>query len=150
MILGVIFAKVLKNIKNNEVVEITMTMLLAHFTFILAEMISHHVVIGDFDLKISGVIATAYAAILMGNYGKTKISPKVEEYMHKFRNFFAFVVNSLVFLLMGLLLKDLHITKDILVPIGVAIVLVTVARAISIYLPINALNLFKRLQKRVP
>ena len=98
--LGIVFSKGIKLIKNNESVEIMLTMLLAHFTFILAEMISHHVVIGGFDLKISGVIATAYAAIVMGNYGKSKISPKVENYMERFWDFFAFLANSLIFLLM--------------------------------------------------
>jgi CPA1 family monovalent cation:H+ antiporter len=100
VVLGILFSKSIKLIKNNESVEIMLTMLLAHFTFISAEYISHYVVIGGFDLKVSGVIATAYAAIIMGNYGKTKISPKVESYMERFRNFFAFLANSLIFLLM--------------------------------------------------
>jgi hypothetical protein len=34
-------------------VEISLTMILAHLTFILSEVISHHVSILGFDLKIS-------------------------------------------------------------------------------------------------
>ena len=97
---GIIFSKGIQLIKNNEAVEITLTMILAHVTFIATELISEHVLIGGRELKISGVIATAFAAIIMGNYGRTKISPRVETYMDKFWNFFAFISNSLVFLLM--------------------------------------------------
>jgi len=99
-VFGILFATVIKRINNNEHVEITLTMVLAHIVFLLAEYITHFVIIGDFDPKISGVIATAYAAIIMGNYGKSKISPKVEAYMDKFWSFFSFVTNSLVFLMM--------------------------------------------------
>lgn len=57
---------------------------MAHLTFIAADLIGHYVHIGPIELKISGVIATVFAGIVMGNYGRTKISPKVEEYMEKF------------------------------------------------------------------
>lgn len=80
-------------------------MVLAHVVFVIAEYITHVVSFDSFDPKISGVIATAYAAIIMGNYGKTKISPKVEAYMDKFWSFFSFVTNSLVFILMGMMVK---------------------------------------------
>jgi CPA1 family monovalent cation:H+ antiporter len=86
----------------------------------------------------------------MGNYGKTKISPRVEEYMDKFWNFFAFVCNSIVFLLMGLVLKDIWMPSDdlyIIVPI--AILVVIIARAISVYVPINILNKLK-IHEKIP
>jgi CPA1 family monovalent cation:H+ antiporter len=80
----------------------------------------------------------------MGNYGKTKISPRVEEYMDKFWNLFAFVCNSIVFLLMGLILKDIWMPSDdlyIIVPLAISVVIV--ARAISVYVPIKILNKLK-------
>jgi len=147
---GLTFSKWIKYIKNNESVEIALTMILAHFTFILAEYISHHIVINGFDLKISGVIATAYAAIIMWNYGKTKISPKVEEYMEKFWKFFAFLSNSLIFLLMWLVVKKISIPiQDARLPVSIAIILVTIMRMISIYLPISILNQFPKLQQKI-
>ncbi len=86
----------------------------------------------------------------MGNYGKTKISPRVEEYMDKFWNLFAFVCNSIVFLLMGLILKDIQIpSTDLYIIIPIAILVVIVARAISVYLPISVLNIFK-IHEHVP
>jgi len=142
--LWMLFSKAIKHIKNNEAVEITLTVILAHVTFISAGLISQYVSIGDFNVEISWVIATAYAAIIMGNYGKTKISPRVEEYMDKFWNLFAFICNSIVFLLMGLILKDIRVpSTDLYVVIPIAISVVIVARAISVYLPITLLNVLK-------
>ncbi len=40
-------------VKNNEMVEITLTMILAHVTFLLSEAISHHVVIAGHEVHIS-------------------------------------------------------------------------------------------------
>ncbi len=144
------FAYMIKRIKNNEPVEILLTMLLAHFTFLVADLISANVIIGWFGVKISGVIATAYAAIIMGNYGRTKISPKVEEAMEKFWSFFAFAANSLVFILIGLMINDITIPFNVIIwPIIVLLVITSLARAISVYLPINILNLL-RIEKRIP
>lgn len=141
---GMLFSKAIKHIKNNEAVEITLTVILAHVTFITADLITKYVSIWDFNVEISWVIATAYAAIIMGNYGKTKISPRVEEYMDKFWSLFAFVCNSIVFLLMGLILKDIRVpSSDLYVIIPVAIAVVIVARAVSVYLPITILNVLK-------
>ena len=96
------------------------------------------------------MIATAYAAIIMGNYGKTKISPVVEKYMDKFWSFFAFLANSLIFILMGLLVGTLTIPlNELWLPALIVIVSVMIARAVSIYVPIGLLNL-TNIQKMIP
>jgi CPA1 family monovalent cation:H+ antiporter len=48
-----LFSKVIKYIKNNEAVEITLTVILAHVTFVIADLISKHVMVGDFNVEIS-------------------------------------------------------------------------------------------------
>lgn len=150
VITWVLFSKIIGWIKNNESVEITLTMVLAHLTFILAELITHQVHIFGFDLKISWVISTVVAGIIIWNYGRYKISPKVEEYMEKFWGFFAFISNSIVFILMGLILSSIKIDFWIFVfPILVVIVIVMIARAISVYLPVWILNITK-LEEKVP
>jgi CPA1 family monovalent cation:H+ antiporter len=139
-IIGVIFAKIIEKIKNHEYVEITFTMILAHLTFILTELINIYIP----HIEISGIIATAVAAIIMGNYGKFKISPKVEEYMDKFWGFFAFLSNSLVFILIGFILSKIHIKiSEFILPTIIAIVVVIIARAISVYVPLNLIKLTK-------
>ncbi|NUJ97699.1 sodium:proton antiporter [Candidatus Gracilibacteria bacterium] len=147
---GLVFSKIIQKVKNNELVEISLTLILAHLTFVLSELITEHVSIGGFHLQISGVISTAVAAIIIGNYGRYKISPKVEEYMEKFWGFFAFVANSLVFILMGLILSTVNISfSEFLIPIFVVIVVVMIARAISVYLPLGFINIFK-LEDSIP
>lgn len=146
----VLFSKIIWKIKNNEMVEISLTMILAHLTFILSEVISHHVSILGFDLKISWVIATSIAWIIIWNYGRYKISPKVEAHMNQFWEFFAFLCNSLVFILMWLILSHINVNFWMfIVPILATIIIVIIARALSIYIPIWALNAFK-LEEHIP
>lgn len=86
----------------------------------------------------------------MGNYGKTKISPRVETYMEKFWNFFAFLSNSFVFLLMGHMVRDIDIPlRDFRIPASTAIVLVSIARAISVYIPVRLVNI-RSSEEKVP
>lgn len=146
----VLFSKIIGKIKNNEMVEISLTMILAHLTFIISEIISHHVHIWGFDLKISWVIATSIAWIIIWNYGRYKISPKVEAHMNQFWEFFAFLCNSLVFILMWLILSHINVNFWMfIIPILATIVIVIIARALSIYIPIWALNALK-LEEYIP
>ena len=135
---GMLFSKAIERIKNIEFLEIMLTLILAHTTFILSEVINH------FIMPVSGVIATTIAAMVIGNYGRYKISPKVEEAMEKFWGFFAFVSNSLVFLLIGVMIVSLHIQWNfVIVPVLLSIVVVVIARAISIYGIVGSLNMLK-------
>lgn len=141
---GVLFSKIIGKIKNNEMVEISLTMILAHVTFILSEIISHHAHIGWFDIKISWVIATSIAGIIIWNYGRYKISPKVEAHMNQFWEFFAFLCNSLVFILMGLILSHINVNFSLfIVPILATIIIVIIARGLSVYIPIGIINFLK-------
>jgi len=138
-LMGWVFSKILEKIKNVEEVEITLTLVAAHTTFLLSEAISEFT-----PLAISGIISTAIAGIIMGNYGRYKISPKVEEYMEKFWSYSAWVANSLVFLLMGLVLAHVQVNFLQFLPyIFLTIVVVIIARAISVYLPLGFINKFK-------
>jgi len=146
----VLFSKIIWKIKNNEALEITLTMILAHLTFILAEAITHyfHHNLWMEYIWISWVISTVIAAIVIWNYGKYKISPKVEHHMEIFWEYFAFIANSLVFILMWLILADINIDfSKFIEPILVVIVVVSIARAISVYLPIWILNKFSSSEK---
>ena len=142
----ILFSKVIWYINNNEEVEIVLTMLLAHITFILAELISYYF---NF-LPISWVIATVVASIIIWNYGRYKITPRVEAHMQKFWEFFAFVSNSIVFILMGLILStiDINLVQFIL-PIIIVILTIMIVRTISVYIPISIINLFK-LEEHIP
>jgi len=145
---GIVFAKIIKQIKNNEFSEISLTMILAHITFVISMFINqrtHH----NFGFElVSWVIATTYSAIIMWNYGKTKISPKVEVYMEKFWWFFGFLINSMIFLMMWIMINHLIKLSDEFFILSFCIILiVSLARMFSVYLPINILNIFRKKEK---
>ncbi len=150
LIMGFLFSKLIQWVKGHQDLEITLTLLVAHFTFLLAELISEKWVIGGYDIHISSIIATLVASLVIGNYGRFKMSAGVEAYMGKFWGYFAFLANSLVFILMGLLFARLSISLKItFFPILVAIFVVAVARAISIYLSVGIANRIKS-EKDIP
>lgn len=146
-----IFSRIIWRIKNNESVEITLTMILAHLTFILAHVIWENLVINWFTFHISWVIATTVAAIVMWNYWRYKISPKITDYMEKFWWFMAFIANSLVFILLWLIVYDVKIDffNWFIYLLIISFFLWTIWRAISIFLPISLLNIF-RFEKKLP
>lgn len=144
VLMGVLFSKLIERVKDNEHIEITLTMIVAHMTFLLAELISHTPIFGH-TIHLSSIIATVIAAMVIGNYGRSKISPRVLDYMEELWSYFAFVANSLVFILIGLLFADLDIDFSyFILPIGIAIVVTIIARALSIYTLIPLFNLTKK------
>ncbi|TXL14259.1 sodium:proton exchanger [Methylococcaceae bacterium HT4] len=144
LLMGFFFSKLIEWVKGHEHLEITLTLLVAHFTFLLAELISEKLVISGHHLQISSIIATLVSSIVMGNFGRFKMSVGVEEYMEKFWSYFAFLANSLVFILMGLLFTSLSISINVaILPILIMILVVNVARAVSIYGSIGIANQIK-------
>lgn len=132
--MGFLFAKLIEKSENNEHIEITLTMLVAHLTFILSEVISHYLVIFGQEIKLSAIIATVMASMVIGNYGRSKLSSATHHFMDRFWGYFAFLVNSLVFITMGLLFASLPIElKYFLAPIFLSVLVVAIARALSIY-----------------
>ena len=65
---------------------------MAYAAFLLAEEMLH----------VSGVMATVAAGLTLGGWGRPKISPAVTEQLAQMSEYFAFVANALIFLLVGL------------------------------------------------
>jgi len=77
---------------DEPMVEITLTVIAAYGSFVVAE-----------QLHFSGVIATVVAGLLFGNYGATHgMSATTRVAVESFWEYLAFALNSLVFLLIGL------------------------------------------------
>jgi len=152
-LIWIFFAKFVWSIKNAESVEIMLTMVLAHITFLLAELTTHflHHSLHIEYLGVSGVVATVIAWIVMWNYWKYKITPKVEHHVEQMWEFFAFVSNSIVFILIWLIVSELGNIKiiDLILPISISIIVVAFARAVSVYWPIWILNFFN-LGEKIP
>ena len=112
-------------------IEITLSTILAYGSYLLA-----------FHLHLSGVIATASAGLILGNFGsKTGMSVRTRTAMESFWEYVSFVMNSLVFLLIGL---EIHVRQLLqnwtLVTLAVAAMLV--GRVLSVYLLIPLSNRF--------
>ncbi len=143
------FSKLLQ-FARHEHLQITLTMLAAHTTFLLAEFISHSFSLMGKPVHVSSILATVIASLVIGNYGRFKIMPRVQIYMTHFWGYAAFVANSLVFILLGLLFTSLSVRLvDILPALTVIIVVVMVARTLSIYPVIGMMNA-TRLEQPIP
>lgn len=107
---------------DDPMVEITLTVLTAYGAFIAAEW-----------LGLSGVIACVVAAMLTGNWGATFGMQSATRFaVDAFWSYTAFLLNSFVFLLMGLeinLAKLIHFLPEILI----GWVAINLARAVLIY-----------------
>jgi monovalent cation:H+ antiporter, CPA1 family len=112
---------------GDHLVEITLTLLAAYGSFLIAE-----------DIHASGVLATLTAGMLVGNWGRGRwLTDHGGEAIAGFWDFAAFLANSVVFLLIGSRTADQPLGAYLL-PAGIAIVVVLAGRAVAVY-PITAL-----------
>jgi CPA1 family monovalent cation:H+ antiporter len=84
------------------------------------------------QIHASGVLAVVAAGIVSGNMGPQGMSPTTKIVLFNFWEYLAFLVNSLVFLLIGIRVNVPQLTEHIL-PILVAVGAVLVSRAIVVY-----------------
>jgi monovalent cation:H+ antiporter, CPA1 family len=141
LLLGALFVKAVDASRSSEYVQISLMIVLAHFTFIISDYISQHLSIFGHHLHVSAIISTAIASMVMGNVGRSKIMPHAREFVEKFWTESALLANSLVFLLIGLIFTSLSVPlKALALPILVAVLVVASARALSIYPVVWALN----------
>ncbi len=107
---------------TDHLVEITFTTVAAYGSFMLAE-----------HFHWSGVLATLTAGLVVGNRGHLgAISERGQEAVIAFWEYVAFVANSLIFLLIGIHEMKLGFS-GVWGPAVIAIVLVTIGRAVAIY-----------------
>jgi CPA1 family monovalent cation:H+ antiporter len=115
---------------DDQLLEITLTTTSAYGVFLVADA-----------LHVSPVIAVLFTGLVIGNYGRSRgMSATTELAVTAFWGYAAFVVNSLVFLLIGL---ETHITvlAENAAPIAWAVAAMLVGRGIAVYglMPIGAL-----------
>jgi len=151
LVFGGFFAKLVGYTRSNEFAAITLTMVLAHVTFICAELFSHYAVVFGHHVYVSAIIATTVASLLMGNYGRFKLPVHGMEFLEKYWGQFAFLANSIVFILIGMLAVKLPAAApDLMLPVLLTIFIVALARALSIYPVINIFNRFASPLQKVP
>ncbi len=107
---------------TDYLVEITLATLAAYGSFFVAE---HY--------HCSGVIAALTAGLVVGNYRPSgSISDAGRHALETFWEYVAFLVNSLIFILIGAQEAQQHFTA-LWLPVLVALALVTFGRAVAIY-----------------
>ncbi len=125
-----IIASTLTSYFDDHLLEITLTTIVAYGSFLLAE-----------EMHVSPVMAVLVAGLILGNYGRQKgMSPTTQVAVNSFWEYAAFVVNSLVFLLIGLEIQITTLTEN-LGPITWAVVAMLLARMVAVYGLTGLINL---------
>ncbi len=133
--LGYVFSKITQKIDEPRV-EITLTTILAYGSYLTAQ-----------SLHLSGVTATVAAGIVLGNFGaNTGMSPRTRMFMWSFWAYAAFVINSLLFLLIGTEVRIADLVRDWHAA-ALAIGTVLLGRSLSVYGLTSVSNLFS---ERIP
>jgi len=128
--MGYAVSRITRTIDDPEV-EITLTTIAAYGSYLLA-----------FHLHLSGVIATGAAGLVVGNFGARRgMSPRTRAALESFWEYLAFVINSLVFLLIGLEVHMQSVFRDWR-PLIFAIASVLIGRAVSVYSLVPISNAF--------
>jgi NhaP-type Na+/H+ or K+/H+ antiporter/CRP-like cAMP-binding protein len=96
VIVGYIIIAWVKKVFNDALVEITVIVAAAYMTFYVAEHFLH----------VSGVLGLVALGLLMASVGRTRISPEVEHFLHEFWELFAFIANTLIFLIVGVVISN--------------------------------------------
>src|SRR6201997_4445268 len=125
--LGYVASRLTRTIDDPEL-QITVTAVVAYSSYLLA-----------YQLHLSGIIATASAGLIVGNLGTKNCSAQTKTALEAFWAYVAFLMNSLVFLLIGL---EIHV--DALLrswrPVLLSVGAVLVGRALSVYLLVPVSN----------
>ncbi len=116
---------------DDHLVEITLTTLVAFGSYLLAER-----------LHVSGVMSVVAAGITLGSYGmKTSMSPGTQLAVTAFWEYAAFVVNSVVFLLIGIEVAYINWSHNALLALAASLaVLLGRAAIYPISLVVNRLG----------
>lgn len=149
IVMATIFSRTLKYTRDNDFVTVTLLIISAHLVFILSELINQHGLFG-WHIHISPIIATTVSSLFLGNYARLILPPKTDEYTTKFIEHIAFMANSLVFVLAGLLFASsgIEITK-LWAPILVTVFIVAIVRLIQIFAVTTPLN-YAKLEAPIP
>ncbi len=133
--LGLVTGYILGKVESDPFIEITLTTILAYFSFLLAEDILH----------VSGIMATMGAGLTLGGWGRMKISPSVRDFLEHFWEYVAFIANTLIFLMVGLRveLASLWGTMDLLVWVILAML---ISRGVVVYGLMPLLGSFRNIE----
>ena len=91
--IGFLTLSLFKTVFNDSLFEITAIIGSAYLTFFIAE-----------SFHLSGVIGLVTLGLIMAGRGKTRISPEVGHFLHDFWVLAAFIANTLIFIVVGVII----------------------------------------------
>lgn len=112
-----------KKVFNDALIEITVIVAAAYLTFFVAEYFLH----------VSGVLGLVALGLMMAGVGRTRISPEVEHFLHEFWELAAFIANTLIFVIVGVVIaNNSQFTADDFLKLFIIYIGVHIVRAIVI------------------
>ena len=107
VVVGGITINWVRRVFNDALVEISVIIAAAYITFYVCEHFFH----------VSGVLGLVSLGLVMASIGRTRISPEVEHFLHEFWELAAFIANTLIFLIVGVViaLRVVFTGKDFLI-----------------------------------
>jgi len=121
-LLAMAVCQLLGSIDAQAPIEISLTTVLAYGAFLVAEH----------SLHVSGIMAVVAAGLTMGSYGRSKVSPGTEAYLHDFWDYSAWLANALIFLLVGMQV-DLLVYWQSIELIGLVALAMLISRAVVVF-----------------
>jgi CPA1 family monovalent cation:H+ antiporter len=112
-----IFARV-----DDHLIEITLSTIVAYGAYLLAE-----------QFHLSGVLAVVFAGMLIGNRSSRNMSPTTRMMLANFWEYIAFLVNSLVFILIGMQVVMPRVGNHVYLLILMVVLVVLISRAVTVY-----------------
>jgi len=121
VLLGFAMSWLLRFVRSQSPV-LTLSIVLAYTSFVISEHMLH----------LSGVVAVVAASLILGTWGRSRMSQQVSDTLHETWSFIAFVCNVLLFLLVGLSIDPVLLYHHA-GAIAIAVALVLLARAATVY-----------------
>ncbi|MFP3983805.1 MAG: cation:proton antiporter [Desulfurivibrionaceae bacterium] len=97
---GWLVLAVIDRLINQPLIEISLSIGAAYITFISAEA-----------LEVSGIVALVALGLMFSTLGRTRVSPEVSHFLHQFWEMMAYIANTLIFLIVGIVIA-LHVSLD--------------------------------------
>ncbi|NNC81598.1 MAG: Na+/H+ antiporter [Acidimicrobiales bacterium] len=144
--LGYIVSELILEAVDDPLIETSTTLALAYGSYVVAE--SFGTIFGIEDLHLSGILAVVAAGLMVGNIGLNNTSPSTRVSLESFWELLTFLVNSFIFLLIGIQIDVTDLSTDI-PDIAIAIGVVLVIRLMLVY-GINWLHGLIQKDRKVP
>jgi Na+:H+ antiporter len=117
---GILTSRALARV-DDHLVELTLSFVAAYGSYLLAERLGQ-----------SGILATVTCGLVFGSYGRRATSARAEDAIDTVWGFVAFLMTTVVFLLIGLAITISQLASAVL-PILAALAGILVSRAIVVY-----------------